>query len=83
MVSFFAGMSELKLPMTTLLCAVSALAWNAVLITIGFYLGQNWDRISLLLSTYSQLATAVAIIIVVLLVIRFVLSRRSAGAGPA
>jgi membrane protein DedA with SNARE-associated domain len=82
-VSFFAGMSELKLPMTTLLCAVSALAWNAVLITIGFYLGQNWDRISLLLSTYSQLATAVAIIIVVLLVIRFVLSRRSAGAGPA
>ena len=82
-VSFFAGMSDLRLPTTTLLCAVSALAWNAVLITIGFYLGQNWDRISLLLSTYSQLATAVGIIVVVLLVIRFVLSRRNAGAGPA
>ncbi len=82
-VSFFAGMSDLRLSTTTVLCAVSALAWNAILITIGFYLGQNWDRISLLLSTYSQLATAVGIIVVVLLVIRFVLSRRNAGAGPA
>jgi membrane protein DedA with SNARE-associated domain len=82
-VSFFAGMSELKLSTTTVLCAVSALAWNAVLVTIGFYLGQNWDRITLLLNTYSQLATAVAIIIVVLLVVRYVLGRRNAGAGPA
>jgi len=82
-VSFFAGMSELKLSTTVLLCAVSALAWNAVLVTIGFYLGQNWDRITLLLNTYSQLVTAVAIIIVILLVVRFVLSRRNAGTGPA
>jgi len=82
-VSFFAGMSELRLSTTTLLCTVSALAWNTVLITIGFYLGQNWDRISLLLNTYSQLVTAVAIIIVVLLVVRFVLNRRNAGTGPA
>lgn len=82
-VSFFAGMSELRLSVTTVLCAVSALAWNAVLVTLGYYLGQNWDRITLLLNTYSQLVTAVAIIIVVLLVVRFVLSRRSSGGGPA
>jgi membrane protein DedA with SNARE-associated domain len=82
-VSFFAGMSELRLSLTTILCALSALAWNAVLITVGYYLGQNWDRIGLLLNTYSQLVTAVAIVIVVILVVRFVLNRRSAGAGPA
>ncbi len=82
-VSFFAGMSELRLSLTTILCTLSALAWNAVLITVGYYLGQNWDRIGLLLNTYSQLVTAVAIVIVVVLVVRFVLNRRSAGAGPA
>jgi membrane protein DedA with SNARE-associated domain len=82
-VSFFAGMSELRLSVTTVLCALSALAWNAVLVTLGFYLGQNWDRIALLLNTYSQLVTALAIIIVIVLVVRFVLSRRSTGGGPA
>ncbi len=82
-VSFFAGMSELRLSTTVLLCAVSALVWNTILVAIGYYLGQNWDKISLLLNTYSQLATVVAVIVVLFLVIRYVLNRRSAGAGPA
>lgn len=82
-VSFFAGMSELRLSTTVLLCGVSALVWNTILVAIGYYLGQNWDRISLLLSTYSQLATAIAVIVVVLIVVRYVLNRKNAGAGPA
>jgi membrane protein DedA with SNARE-associated domain len=82
-VSFFAGMSELRLGMTTLLCAISALVWNAILVGIGYYLGQNCDQIVILLNTYSQLVTAVAILVVVVLVVRFVLNRRNAGAGPA
>jgi membrane protein DedA with SNARE-associated domain len=82
-VSFFAGMSELNLLTTTILCTVSALIWNAILIGIGYYLGQNWDRIGILLNTYSQFVTAIAIVVVVLLVVRYVLGRRKAGAGPA
>ena len=82
-VSFFAGMSELKLTTTTALCAVSALLWNAVLIGVGYYLGHNWDRINLLLHTYSQAVTAIAIIVVILLVARYVLGRRRTGAGAA
>ncbi len=82
-VSFFAGMSELKLTTTTVLCAVSALVWNAVLIGIGYYLGHNWDRINLLLHTYSQAVTAIVIIVVILLVARYVLGRRKTGAGQA
>ena len=82
-VSFFAGMSELKLTTTTVLCAVSALVWNAVLIGIGYYLGHNWDRIDLLLHTYSQAVAAIAIIIVILLVARYVIGRRKTGAGQA
>jgi membrane protein DedA with SNARE-associated domain len=82
-VSFFAGMSELNLLTTTILCAVSALVWNAILIGIGYYLGQNWDRIGILLNTYSQLVTAIGIIVVVFLVVRYVLGRRKAGTGTA
>ncbi len=74
-VSFFAGMSELKLVPTTLLCFVSALLWNAILIGLGFYLGQNWDRIGFFLTTYSQAVTTLVIIVVLVLIARYIYSK--------
>ncbi len=56
-VSFFAGMSELKLLPTTGLCFVSALLWNTILILIGVFVGQNFDLIGYYLDTYSQIVT--------------------------
>jgi membrane protein DedA with SNARE-associated domain len=70
-VSFFAGMAELKLLPTTILCAVSALVWNAVLVFAGYMLGRNWDRVGVFLTAYSQVVTAVVIVVVLLLVARY------------
>jgi membrane protein DedA with SNARE-associated domain len=75
-VSFFAGMSELKLLPTTVLCFVSAMIWNAILIATGTYLGHNWERIGFYLTTYSHAVTAIVIILVLLLAARFVYNRR-------
>lgn len=76
-VAFFAGMSELKLVPTTILCFVSALLWNAILILAGTYLGQNWEQISLYLSTYSQVVTAIVIVAVLVWAIRFFYVRKN------
>jgi membrane protein DedA with SNARE-associated domain len=76
-VSFFAGMSELKLLPTTGLCFVSALAWNCILLLSGYYLGQNWDRISLYISTYSQIVTTIVVLLVLVWAARFVYTRTS------
>ncbi len=81
-VSFFAGMSELKLVRTTLLSAASALAWNLILVTSGYYLGQNWQRIGFYLSTYSQVVTALIVLIVLVWLVRF-FSRRNNGKASA
>ena len=62
-VSFFAGMAELNLLRTTVLSFISALVWNAILVTAGYYLGQNWERIGFYLSTYSQVVTGILIIV--------------------
>ena len=75
-VSFFAGMSELKLLPTTGLCFVSALLWNAILILIGVFVGQNFDLIGYYLDTYSQIVTIGVIAIAGLLVARYLLIRR-------
>ena len=65
-VSFFAGLSKLRLVRTTVLCAVSALAWNWMMLYAGSLLGKNWKSIALYLSTYSEIITgllAAAIIV--------------------
>lgn len=44
-ISFFAGMSLLKVRKTTLLCAISAGLWNFILIYFGYTFSQNWQEI--------------------------------------
>ncbi len=71
-VSFFAGMSELKLPNTTVLCFLSALVWNFLLLSAGRKLGQNWKVIFFYMETYSKAVTGIIIIVILLFVARFV-----------
>jgi membrane protein DedA with SNARE-associated domain len=77
-VSFFAGMSELNLGITSLLCFVSALTWNAILVTSGKLLGQNWQRIGFYLETYSELVTGVVVIVALIIGARYFYNKRSA-----
>ena len=60
-VSFFAGLSKLRLLRTTILCGISALVWNWLMLYAGALLGKNWNSIALYLSTYSQIITGVII----------------------
>lgn len=70
-VSFFAGLSELNLSKTTLLSFLSALVWNAILVSAGWYLGRHWERIGFYLNTYSQIVTAIIVLVVLILVARY------------
>lgn len=63
-VAFCAGLSEMRLLPTTLLCAVSALLWNSILVYLGSTLGRNWREIGSYLALYSRVVSiAIAIII--------------------
>ncbi|MBM2846235.1 MAG: hypothetical protein HW407_1547 [Bacteroidetes bacterium] len=76
-VSFFAGMSELNLLKTTLLSFLSALVWNSILLSGGYYLGSNWQKIGIYLSTYSQIVTGVLIVVVLMFVAKFLYQKNS------
>lgn len=76
-VSFCAGMSELDLVRTTVLSFISACAWNSILLTSGYHLGNNWHRIGFYLRTYSEIVTAVIIIVVVVWVVRYFLRKKN------
>lgn len=62
-VSFFAGMSKMNLPVTTLLCGVSALAWNAILLSLGRAFAGNWRAAAGYLETYGKAATGVILLV--------------------
>lgn len=62
-ISFFAGMSELKFPVTVILSAASALVWNAILIYFGFTLGDNWRRIGGYMALYSKTISVVLLLL--------------------
>ena len=60
-VGFFAGMSEVKFLPTAILCFVSALVWNWILVYTGTILGENLEAIGFYLSTYSQFVTTLIV----------------------
>jgi membrane protein DedA with SNARE-associated domain len=76
-VSFCAGASEMDLTRTTTLSALSALAWNGLLVYLGFLLGENWRNIGSYLSTYSLVVSIViATLIAIWIVIALLRGRR-------
>jgi len=78
-VSFFVGMSELNPAKTVALSALSALVWNTLLVSAGYGLGNNWERIGFYISAYSQVVTGIVIVAVIALAIRaFMKPKRNA-----
>ena len=61
-ISLFAGISQLPFGRTLLLSAISALAWNSLLILAGMLLGERWRTINEYLTMYSQFITPTLVV---------------------
>lgn len=70
-VSIPAGMSEMPLMRFSLLTASGSALWNALLIGAGWYLGENWQRVSGPVGSVSKVVLAVALAMAVGLAIRW------------
>jgi len=70
-ISFCAGISGLDIRRTTLLCALSALAWNGIIIWLGSILGDNWQLGEKLLTQYGQVVTILLVALALFVVIRW------------
>lgn len=78
-VSFFAGMSELRLSTTVFLSFVSSLVWHGILVTAGYSLGRNWEEIGVYLTRYSQIATALVAAVLLVFLVRFWIRKKKSG----
>lgn len=79
-ISLTTGMTGLKVPVTVLNSFLSSLLWNALLLSAGWYVQDNWEVIGKYLSNYGKIILA---IIVLLFLIRVVIlkARKSKAKG--
>lgn len=74
----FAGISGISMKRTLVLGTISAVAWNALLIALGWSVGANLDRLKALVATYSKAAVAIALVLVLGWVLVTLVRRRRA-----
>jgi len=74
-ISFFGGLSELSIAITALLCAVSALLWNTILVLVGSVLGHNWKQLDRYLDIYGAAIGIVLLLFVLSLIVRYLYLR--------
>ena len=79
-ISFFAGLSNLEPKKTFSLCFISALAWNIIMLYLGFMFGNNVEAIDSYLTTYTNIVIVATIAIVLLLIIRFIFRKSKTAA---
>jgi membrane protein DedA with SNARE-associated domain len=61
-ISFAAGMYQLPLLRTTMYSALSAFAWNCILVGVGMAVGNNWPVVERYLTTYGWITTTALVL---------------------
>jgi membrane protein DedA with SNARE-associated domain len=76
-VSIPAGLARMPLLRFTVLTAIGSGVWNAVFIGLGWYLGENWDRVEGAMGPISYIVLALALVGIAWLVMRRLRARKS------
>ena len=79
-ISFFAGMSNLDPQKTILLCFVSALLWNTIMLYLGFIFGDNVAKVDEYLTTYQNIVIAVTAVVLLFFIVRLFFRKRKTAA---
>ena len=69
LISIPAGIAEMNVPLFLLLTAVGSAVWNTVLVTVGSFLGNQWENALPFFEKYSDVILVIAIILVVVFLI--------------
>jgi membrane protein DedA with SNARE-associated domain len=79
-ISFFAGVSNLNAKKTILLCFISALVWNSIMLYLGFIFGDNVEKVDQFLTTYSNIGIAITVVVILYFIAMFIFRKRKSTA---
>ncbi|MEU0167715.1 DedA family protein [Streptomyces iakyrus] len=83
LISVPAGVERMRLPVFLGLTTLGSAIWNTVFVLAGYFLGANWHQVSDIVSTYSKVVLAVAVLAVLVFVALRLLRRPQGARGTA
>ncbi|WP_033306110.1 DedA family protein [Streptomyces iakyrus] len=83
LISVPAGVERMRLPVFLGLTTLGSAIWNTVFVLAGYFLGANWHQVSDIVSTYSKVVLAVAVLAVAAFVVIRLLRRPEGARGTA
>lgn len=83
LISVPAGVERMRLPVFLGLTTLGSAIWNTVFVLAGYFLGANWHQVSDIVSTYSKVVLAVAVVAVLVFVALRLLRRPQGARGSA
>jgi membrane protein DedA with SNARE-associated domain len=75
-ISFFAGMSLLKVRTTTILSAISAAIWNFILLYLGLTFSNNWQEINKQIEKYGTFIFYAVLFLITIFIIYTLLKKK-------
>jgi len=65
-ISFFAGISNLSITLTTVYAVIGSLIWNALLLYLGMIMGKNWKIADDYIELYGQIFIPIILFFIIL-----------------
>lgn len=75
-ISFFAGVHRLNLVKTFFAASISAFVWNAIIIYVGYLLGNNVSAIDKAFNTYSSVIISLTVVVVIYIIYRIKFAKK-------
>ena len=71
-----AGLAEMNFLSVMFYNLISVILWNLGIIYIGILIGANWSRLLVIFKTYSQVVSALIVIVVIFILARFFIKKK-------
>lgn len=72
LISIPAGMAKMRVLPFIILTFIGSTIWNMILVLLGHFAGNSWEKIAIYISKFSDIIIIIAIIIIIVLIIKHI-----------
>jgi len=75
-ISFLAGLSDLKYINSIIYCTISSIIWNFIILYLGMTFSENWREVDKFLDIYGKIVMVIIILVALYFVIRYFINKK-------
>jgi membrane protein DedA with SNARE-associated domain len=75
-ISFIAGLSDLRYLHSVIFCTISSIIWNFIILYLGMIFTDNWREVDKFLDIYGRVVMIIIILVALFFVIRYFINKK-------